>query len=209
MRVRPVVPRRRLRTAGILVGAVTAVLATACGGSGGTAPTRPVPTDASTTAASTAASTASTVATSIATSLPDTGPVRLHVPDGWVVSADGRTVAEDAADLVAAVPSGPAVRAVLDPGPIDPRRSFAEALAAPDAVVAGPEPVVVDGRAGVAVTVRRSAAAGTPGSAVASQIVRTVVVVAGTGQAVRFELWAPLDRWDEVAAVLESVPGIE
>ena len=138
-------------------------------------------------------------------SIPVSGPVRLAVPAGWYLSPDGLTAAQAEADLAAAIPQGPLVRARVNVETTDPVQAFEAALAATSSVEAGPDDVTIDGLPGVAITIRRTIT--TDGGAPRDVVVRSIAVTPPTGESVLFELWSPAAQWDTVAATLEAVPG--
>jgi hypothetical protein len=126
--------------------------------------------------------------------------VRLHLPAGWVRSDDGLRAAEADADLAAAVPVGPVVRAiVLDERAGEPggELDFAGDIGGDGVSVEEPESTLVDGFAAVSVVVRGPdrhsilVAVHPPGAA-----------------AVAFRMDAPAGRFDALREVLESIPGV-
>ncbi|MCU0273041.1 MAG: hypothetical protein MUE34_07410, partial [Acidimicrobiales bacterium] len=133
-------------------------------------------------------------------SIPVSGPVRLAVPAGWYLSPDGLTAAQAEADLAAAIPQGPLVRARVNVETTDPVQAFEAALAATSSVEAGPDDVTIDGLPGVAITIRRTIT--TDGGAPRDVVVRSIAVTPPTGESVLFELWSPAAQWDTVAATL-------
>jgi hypothetical protein len=150
--------------------------------------------------------TSTTDAGGTSSSIPVSGPVRLDVPAGWFASPDGLTAARAEADLAAAIPQGPLVRARVNAETTDPVQAFEAALAATSSVEAGPDDVTIDGLPGVAITIRRTIT--TDGGAPREVVVRSIAVTSPTGESVLFELWSPAAQWDTVAATLEAVPGL-
>jgi hypothetical protein len=134
----------------------------------------------------------------VASSDPTT--VALHVPDGWSISEDGLVAAEDAADVDAAAPAGPVVRAEVgvsdvdldDPALLDLR------VAGDDFVFTEADSQTVDGFDAVLMTVR------------GQDRVQAFLAVDPPGQdPVFFTIDCPADRFDELRDLLASVPGIE
>jgi len=149
-----------------------------------------------------------TVSALVGTDVPPTtaeGPatpaaaVELNVPQGWTLSADGLVAAEDPADLVAATPSGPVVRAEVgapDDADLEAMLQDAVAGAAEAFVLAGPDETIVDGYDALVLTVREAGRS------------KSLVMVDPVGaESVLFTLDAPVERADELNALLASVPG--
>jgi hypothetical protein len=112
----------------------------------------------------------------------------LDAPAGWRTSADGRTVARDAADLDADVVTGPRARLLIDHPPPEPA-AYGPALAT-DRIVSTTEPssFLVGSREGVIVTLIERTS-DDPNSA---RIARTYISVGyAPGQAALFVLETP------------------
>ena len=125
--------------------------------------------------------------------------VAMNLPEGWSLSEDGLVASEDAADLDAAAPDGPVVRAEVGPSELD-----LDDPAVLDLRVAGddfeftePEVQTLDGFDAVIMTVRGQGR------------VQVFVAVDPPGQeSVFFTIDCPADRFDELNDLLSSVPGI-
>jgi hypothetical protein len=126
--------------------------------------------------------------------------IALNVPEGWSVSDDGLTAVEDPADLTAAEPAGPTVRATTgdalpaldDPALLDLR------VAGDDFELSEPEEQTVDGQPAVVVTMRGQGR------------VLVLIAVDPPGQeGAFFTIDCPADRFDELRDLLGGVPGVE
>jgi hypothetical protein len=128
--------------------------------------------------------------------------IRLNVPSGWAVSADGLTAALREADLGAAVPGGPRVRVLLGGASLDLEAlgGSAEQNAPAAQPVGDPERVEIEGRPVAAVTLRE-----TEGATVVMR--RYLAGSSPSGVPVLFVLEAPADQFDANAAVMAQVPG--
>lgn len=127
----------------------------------------------------------------------------LTVPPGWVASADGLTVAQNAADLTAADPKGPRVLITTSaPNQTDLVSSFKNAKGA------APVDVGLDA-ANTKVSGRQAVVIGTVHETPSGKIIRTYLVVAlGDGQSVIFEADAPYTQWDALKQQLGTIPGL-
>jgi hypothetical protein len=126
--------------------------------------------------------------------------VALRVPDGWSVSDDGLVVAEDPADLAADLPAGPVVRAEVGGSEvgIDDPAALELRVAGEDFELVEPEEQEVDGFPAVLVTMRGQGR------------VMVLVAVDPPGQeGATFIIDCPADRFDELQALLASIPGID
>jgi hypothetical protein len=129
--------------------------------------------------------------------------VRLQLPPGWVLSADGLRAASTRAALDSPAPTGPRVRAVEGTGPAEEvfgRLAAARAVPETSEVVAPPAAEQIGGRPAVAVTLRDTGDA-TP------VIRRYLASESPAGVPVLFVLEAPADQFDAHAATLAGVPG--
>jgi hypothetical protein len=124
--------------------------------------------------------------------------IALNVPAGWSVDAKGEVAAENAADLTAATPSGPRVRALVNAPADDPVALMSDALGQGDGDVVGdPDTASVSGQPAVQMTITRNG------------VEQRFLIAHPKGKvAIEFVLEAPADRFDATISVMETVPGL-
>jgi hypothetical protein len=149
----------------------------------------------------TATSTSSSDATeqSTSSSPASDGVVRYKVPDGWSISDDGLTIAEDKADLTASAPSGPRISAVIGAGEDDAIALMNDTITdASFDIIEEPTEVQVSGVAAVSVTLRKD-----------NVVVRFIGTHPIDGDGVVFTVQCPVERFEELQADLEAAPGLK
>jgi hypothetical protein len=129
----------------------------------------------------------------------NSGPVRYKVPAGWSTSDDGLTIAEDEADLTAATPSGPRIRAVVGAEEDDdPIALMNETLSdASFDIVEAPTEIKISGVAAVSVTLRKD-----------NMVLRFIGTHSTDGEGIVFTVVCPAERFDELRNDLEAAPGL-